>query len=110
MFALIELPSACEIPTTGIVIVGSEPPGGWMPAALFAISSAVAPAACAASAFSTNVQVPRSISAMLPAIAAPLTIASQPSLTSGAVPSSTSTTLPVMPPAVIGGPNAAWPT
>src|SRR6185503_5297556 len=108
-FALIVAPSACEMPTIGIVIDGSEPPIGFggRPAALFAIITAIAPAACAACAFNTNVQLPRSISAMLPAIAPAFVIASQPSFALAPPASDTNTTEPVTPPTVIGPPNAA---
>src|SRR5262245_4976801 len=76
-FAFSVLPSACEMPITGIVIVGSLPDigSGGNPAALFTMITATAPAACAAAAFGAKLQLPRSISAILPAIAPAFVIA-----------------------------------
>ena len=105
--ALIVLPSACEMPTQGMVIAGLDPPIPGNPvAALLTMITPAAPAACAAAHLTTKVQVPRSISAMLPASAAALVMASQPSAV-GATASMTCTTLPVNPGVVSAAPNVA---
>src|SRR6185503_607062 len=80
-------------------------PGG-APGALFAITTAIAPAACAAAALITKLQVPRSIRAILPAIG--LVIGVHASLVGGAV-STTSASWPETVPALTVGPNAAVP-
>ncbi len=56
----------------------------------------MAPAICALSAFCLKEQLPRSSRATLPLTTAPLTSASQASFTSGAVPSTASTRVPVV--------------
>src|SRR5262245_13438135 len=102
------LPAASVTLTHGIVIVGSAPPnpGGFTPATLFAMMTAIAPAACAFAALTTNPHVPRSMSAIFPAIG--FTMASQPSLADGArTPSSTRMRSPVM--STFNGPNDAVP-
>src|SRR6266446_6860518 len=79
---LIVLPSASVIRTAGIVIVGSNPPrpAGGLPATLSTMTTPIAPAACAFFAFAVNAQVPRSMSAIFPAIAAALVKVVQPSV------------------------------
>jgi hypothetical protein len=100
------LPSAREIPTVGMDRPGSVPPSPKDPATLLMMTTAVAPTASASWALLTKVQVPRSISAMLPATCAPLTMDEQASL-STPTPSFTSTRSPVMPASVRPGPKPA---
>src|SRR3546814_11780906 len=77
---LIRAPSAWVTDTVAMVIVGSLPPspGGGLAVVLLAMITALAPAACAFAALSTKVQAPRSMIAILPAIAAGLSSAVQP--------------------------------
>src|SRR5204862_5604376 len=78
---LMAVASACETLTTGIVIEGSLPPiAGGVPATLFPMMTAIAPAACAAAALNVKEQVPRSISAIFPTSAAAFTMGSHASL------------------------------
>ena len=85
-FALSRLPSASEMRTAGMTIVGSAPPrpAGMQPAGVAVLSAMMtptAPASCAFFTLTTKPHRPRSISAILPARAAALTGgASQPSL------------------------------
>src|SRR6266478_4593837 len=68
--ALTATPSACEMRTDGIVMVGSAPPNpAGAPGALSAMITANAPAFCAFFTFTTKVQTPRSIRAIFPATA-----------------------------------------
>src|SRR5262245_7274188 len=83
---LSNMPSAWVTRTDGIVTpepLPPMPPGGH-PAALSATTTAMAPAFCAYRTFVTKPQPPpRSISAMLPLMAAPLTRGSQAFVTDG---------------------------
>src|ERR671918_138371 len=98
-------PSSCHIITDGITIPGSVPPMViGAPATLLATIIAVAPAAWALFAFSTNVHVPRSTRAIAPA--GNPTRGSQPSVVVS-VPSSTRTTSPLMPVSSGAGPKLA---
>ncbi len=98
---LIACPSSKDSITTGIVTCAPKSPasipGAPAPAALFIITTPIAPAFCALSALSPNWQVPLSIKAILPEMAAPFIGSVQPSLV-GAVPSSTSTASAVQTP------------
>ena len=100
------LPSAKVILTDGIVIVGSEPPrpGGGLPATLSTITTAIAPTFCAFLTLTVKLQVPRSISAILPEMAAPFVIAEQPSV------GDDWTRFAVCPGKEIDGPKPAVPT
>ena len=67
--------------TVGMTTVGSVPVSGMAPPlVLFAMITPTAPASCAAFAFATKVQVPRSITAIFPVRFAPLVIAVQASV------------------------------
>ena len=97
-----------------MVTAGSAPPrpGGGLPATLLAMMTAIAPAFFALRALLVKLHEPRSINAMLPAMADALVSAEQPSVVD--VPalslgSSASTMLPVVPVAVTAGPNDAAP-
>src|SRR5678815_554135 len=94
----------------GMVIVESTPPnpGGGLVTALLAMITPVAPAFCAFLALTTNVQVPRSMMAMLPATAAKLVNGSHPSL-AAPTPSLATTTLPWKLDVDTGGPKLAVP-
>ncbi len=67
--ALSKSPSVNVMLTVGMVTEGLLPPRpiGVFPATLLTMTAAIAPADCACSALLTNVQEPRSMSAMLPA-------------------------------------------
>ena len=72
----------------------------------------MAPAFCAFLTLTIKPHVPRSISAILPATAEALVMGEQPSVVEGPAPSpgsSASTTSPVTPVSVSGGPKAAAP-
>ncbi len=113
MLALKVLPSAKVTITEGMVIVASTPPMlPKAPAAELAMITATAPAFCAFLTLTTKPQVPRSIRAMLPAIAAALVSGEQPSVVEGPAASAGSrpiTTLPVRPAGGGGPPKAAVP-
>src|ERR1700742_5013680 len=101
--------------TAGMVTVGSAPPkpAGGSPATLSAITTAIAPAACAFRAFTVNPQVPRSTNAILPATAEAFVIAVQPSVVEGPAAFAASvanTKAPLKPGEVSAGPNVARPT
>ena len=92
-----------------MVSVGSVPAmSGGGPAALLTMMTPIAPAACAASALITNEHVPRSMSAILPAICAALVSALQASF-AGATPSTARMTWPVTVDAPGAGPKSAVP-
>src|SRR5262249_62026449 len=101
--------------TEEMIIGGSAPPSpaGGSPAALSAMTTAMAPAFWAFLTLTTKVQVPRSSSTILPVVCALLVRAVHPSVVEGPAAfaaSSPTTMLPVMPDAPIGGPNDAAPT
>ena len=80
------MPSACDTDSAGIVIVGSSPDMPGAPVVtLLKITTPIAPAFCAFLTFSTNRQTPRSMAAILPATAAALVNAVQPSVLVGPV-------------------------
>src|SRR5262245_36203770 len=95
------------------IVMGPAPAIPHGTSAVFAMTTAVAPAACAFWTFSAKAQTPRSISATLPLIAAafvnggvhPFVVEGSPAPT----PSSARTRFPVTPVWVSGGPNAAAP-
>ncbi len=88
----------------GVTIVASSPRPGGSPAALLAMTTAMAPAVWAFRVLVLKVHVPRSIRAMRPATAAALTNGAwQPSVTE-TVPSSTSTRSPLTGASTTGGP------
>src|SRR6266516_1391137 len=103
---LSDVPSAWRMAMVGMVIVGSEPPGEKDPVVLLTRMQPMAPAFCTFLTLATNVQTPRSTTAILPASAAPFVIRSQPSLV-GATLSTTTTACAVSPPSVSAGPNDA---
>ena len=79
-------PSAYEMPTTGTVTGPPRPPAkgsvrpGWPSLKMM---TAIAPAAVALATLSANRQVPRWMSAMLPAVKPPKSAASQPLVEDG---------------------------
>ena len=81
--ALIAAPSARVTETTGIVSVGSSPPIAMPPRTLLTISTPAAAASWALRTLTTKRQSPRSITAILPATAAALVNAVQPSVVVG---------------------------
>ena len=107
----IRLPWSSVVFTDGIVIVASTPDivVGGCPTRTFAMTAPIAPAFWAFLTLIVKLHVPRLISAIFPASAAPFVIASQPSLTSGAMPSIAMTTSAVVPVPVSAGPNCAPP-
>ena len=83
-FAMNARPSARSTWIAGMVMVASSPPMvPRAPAALLTMITPLAPAFCAFLTLTAKPQVPRSISATLPATSAALVIAVQPSLASG---------------------------
>ena len=81
-------PSAYCTMIEGMVMVGSAPPiEPQVPALEFAITTPTAPAFCAFFTFTAKPQVPRSMMAILPATAAVLVMAEQPSVVDGPAPS-----------------------
>ena len=117
MLALSVLPSASVTRTAGMVIVGSVPPraAGGVPGALSAMITPTAPASWAFFTLTMKPQVPRSMRAMLPATAAALVIAEQPSVVLGPAPSAGSRAMTTLcgpggvPLAVSTWPNVAPP-
>ena len=107
------LPSASVMRTDGMTTVGSTPatPAGGEPATLSAKSTAMAPAFCAFFALTTNPQVPRSTSAILPArefvIGEQASVVDGPAASAGSMPRAI---CPVTPGDDRGGPNCAVPT
>ncbi len=85
----------------------SSPPMGGSPCGrLLTTRTATAPAFCAFFTFSVKKQLPRSTTAILPAISAALTSASQPRF-GASDPSRTTASSPVTPTRSTGGPNWA---
>src|SRR6266511_760157 len=104
-WALIKLPSLLAIDSEGIVTVLSEPPICTTPGdVVLTIITPTAPAFCAFFTFNTNVQLPRSMSAILPDIAALFVSGVQPSMGEACV------TFAVTPGNDSGAPKAAVPT
>ena len=107
--------SACVMRTDGMVMEGSVPPSpaGGEPAALSATTTAIAPASWAFFTLTVKLQSPRSTRATLPAIAAALVIAEQPSVAEGPAVSAASSAparFPEIPGDASAGPNSAAPT
>src|SRR6476646_1154837 len=101
--------------TVGIVMVVSDPPmpGGVAAATLSTSTTAIAPAFWAFLTLTTKLQLPLSISAILPETAAAFVKALQPSVVDAPAPSDGSiawTTFAVCPGEDTDGPKAAVPT
>src|SRR5918993_120997 len=112
--ALMATPSACVRTTVGIVMDGSAPlkPGGGLPATLLAMITPVAPASWAFLVLIDAAQMPRSTSAILPAMAEALVNGVQPSVVDGPASFASSrprTTLPPKLPGPAAGPNDVVP-
>ena len=92
-------------------MVGSAPPiEPQVPVDELAMTTPMAPAFCAFFTFTAKPQVPRSMMAILPATAAALVMAEQPSVVSGpaaSAASSATTHWPLKLAAAAAGPNAA---